>query len=148
MPGFVFNLQSVLDLRLQAEEQRRREMAEVLRLKLKLEEQLRGMQQSLNQSRHALTGGLVGRVDLAQVAQFTRYQAQVRLRAQGLVIKLAAVEQAIERSRAALVHASRDRRALELLRDRRREAWMREQERRAAAELDALALQRHLAARS
>lgn len=143
MAGFVFNLEPVLRQRRLTEEQRQRELARLLSQKLTLEEQLRGFQQTLRSSKHALGDTLLGPVDLARVAQFTRYHAQVRAHAHGAVVKLAQLEKAVEQARALVVEASKARRALELLRDRRREAYLREQARREAAELDAIAIERH-----
>lgn len=143
MAKFTFQLESVLRHRRMVEEQRQRELAMVLKERAELREQLRQMQQTISRSKRQLCDGLIGAVDVDRVAGFARYSAQVTQRARGYVLKLASVEKRIEEARGRLLEAKRARRALELLRERRYAQWKLEQERREAAALDELAVQRH-----
>ena len=143
MARFIFKLESVLKHRRLTEDQCQRELAKHMRHRMILEQQVRGMQETLVQSKHDLGDTLVGRVDLARVAQFTRYSAQVTARAQGIVLKLAAMEKAIHQARTQLAEAIKARRALELLRERQRQQWQLAQDRREAAENDEIAVQRY-----
>lgn len=134
----------MLEHRRVVEDERQRELAKHLRQKMILMDQLRQMQDAIRASKHDLAGSLVGRVDLTRVADFARYSGQTTIRAQQLVQKLAQLEQQISAARERLLAAARDRKAMELLRDRRQRQWQVEQMRREAAEMDDLAVQRHL----
>ncbi len=141
MPSFRFRLEVVLKHRMAVEDQRQRELAAVLRLRMILHEQLRLMQQTIVDSKRELAGGLVGPVDVDRITQFARYSGQVRQRAAAIVTRLAGAEKQIEAARQRLLEATKARKALELLRDRQREQWRREEDRREAAALDELAVQ-------
>lgn len=143
MARFQFKLQPVLRQRQIIEDQRRRDMAEVLRRKTQLLDQLREFQQTISASKQDLGGSLVGRIDMDRVSQFARFSSQAGLRARQVVGALAVVEQQVQAARARLVEASRARKAMELLRDRYREQWQREQDRRETATLDEIAVQGH-----
>lgn len=123
------------------EDERQRELAKCLRQRMILMDQLRQMQQTIRDSKRSLGDTLVGRVDLGRVATFAHYSGQTAVRAQQIVQKLAAVEKQVDEARQRLLAAVKDRKALELLRDQRFEAWRQEQERREAADLDEMAIQ-------
>lgn len=143
MAKFVFQFEAVLRHRQHLEDQRQRELAQHMRGRMILQEQLRGMQQTIRESKRELGAGLVGRVDLDSISLFARYSGHTAVRAQQLVRKLAEVEKQIDASRGALLEATRQRKAMELLRDRQLAAWREERDRREAAELDELATQRY-----
>lgn len=126
------------------EDERQRELAKHLRQRMILMDQLRQMQDTIRSSKHDLAGSLVGKVDLTRVAEFARYSGQTTLRAQQIVQHLANLEQQIVSARSRLLEASRERKALELLRDKRHAEWQAGELRREAVELDDLSLQRHL----
>ena len=140
MARFRFKLEAVLQHRRNLEDVAQRELAKTLRQRMILTDQLRSMQQTITESKRQLGDGLSGRVDLDQIGQFARYSGQVRLRAQAIVVRLAGVEKEIQAARERLMEATRDRKALELLEERQRQAWQAEQDRREAAELDDLAV--------
>lgn len=149
MARFQFKLQTVLKHRLLVEEQAQRDLAQFLRHRMILMTQLRNIQETISQSKRELGQGLVGKVDMDQVAQFTRYSGQATTRAQEIVQRLALLEKQIEGSRAKLLKATADRKAMELLRNRYLELWQKEQDRRDVADLDDMASQayiRHLTA--
>lgn len=144
MPRFIFTLEPVLDHRKRIEDQSQRELARHLRQQMILMDQLRQMQQTIRASKHDLADGLIGRVDMTRVSDFARYAGQTSIRAQQIVQRLAGLQQQIDAARQKLMEATRQRKALELLRDRRLAAWRQQEERRQTAELDDLTLQRHL----
>ncbi|MEX0776175.1 MAG: flagellar export protein FliJ [Phycisphaeraceae bacterium] len=143
MPQFEFKFQTVLRHRQIVEDQAQRELAQVMRQRMILMNQLRSMQDSIRQSKHDLGASLVGQVSMAQVGDFARYSGQVTQRAQQLVTGMASVEQRIVTARDKLLTATRARKAMELLRDRQHQEWKRQQDRRETAELDELAVQGH-----
>ncbi len=136
----------MLEHRRVIEDERQRELAKLLRQKMILMDQLRQMQETIRSSKHDLAGSLVGQVDLTRVADFARYSGQTTIRAQQIVQRLAGLEQHILMARERLLAASRDRKALELLHDKRHREWLEHENRLEAAELDDLATQRHLRA--
>ena len=138
---FRFPLQSVLDHRQRIENQRRRELAEVEARRQACYDSLRSMQQSILGARHGLGSGLRGRVDMAQVSGFARYSMEARAEAQQIVQRLAVIERDVERAREQLADAARQRKALELLRDKQLAEWHQRQDRREAAELDEIGMQ-------
>ncbi len=144
MASFHFKLEPVLRQR-QAEEDRcQRDLAKVLRQRMILRTQLRQMQETISSSKRDMAGGLIGRVDLAQVASFARYSGQVAQRAQQIVLRMAGLEKQVEQARGRLLQAARARQALELLRQRQYDRWRREQDRRETIELDEVAAQQFL----
>lgn len=141
MARFVFPYQTLLQQRERVEDQRQRELAEQMRLRLILTNHLRQMQETVRESRHDLSHSLMGRVDMSQVGQFAAYSARVTQAGHAMVRRLAEVEKSLALARARLLEATSQRKALELLRDRQQTAWQQEQNRRETAALDDLALQ-------
>jgi flagellar FliJ protein len=141
MAKFVFRFESLLRHRRHIEDARQRELAQHLRGRMILDGQLRSMQQSIRDSKHQLGASLVGRVNLGDIQQFARYSGHTTLRARQIVEKLAEVERQVESARAQLLEATRQRKALELLRDKHLAAWRKEQQRREDLELDEIATQ-------
>lgn len=92
-------------------------------------------------SKQQLGDVLVGSVDLERVSHFARYSAQVQHRAHGIVRTVAKLDKQIESARTKLLEATRQRKAMQLLRDRHFDHWRRRQERLETAQLDEFALQ-------
>lgn len=151
MPGFVFGLQPVLEQREREEQACQRRVAELERARVELEEEIRGCQRRIEQERADLREHLAAAshapVDLASA----RLQANASLhhvaRAQQAVVKLAGVHRQLDKARLELLEAATRRKAVELLRDKRRDAWEREQDRREAAAMDEMAVIAHHRAR-
>jgi len=122
MAGFAFRLESVLKQRQADEDIQQRELAKLLRKRMILLDQLRGMQQSITGSKHELGDGLRGKVDLSAVGEFARFNAQCERRARGIVQELAGLEKQVEQQRVRLTEAVKARRAIDLLNDRQRVA--------------------------
>ncbi|MEM9420459.1 MAG: flagellar export protein FliJ [Planctomycetota bacterium] len=141
MPQFIFRYESLLQHRRNLEDQAQRQMAERVRTQMILTDQLRGMQQQISDSKRDLGGALVGKVDLSQVGEFTRYNADSTVRGRQLVRRLAELETQVETARQQLVNAMQQRKALDLLRERDLKKWKIEQKRKETAELDDLASQ-------
>ena len=139
MARFRFRLETVLKQRQVVEDECQRELAKVMRFKMILMDQLKQMQQTISQSKRDLAGGLVGRVDLDRVGQFARYAGQSVVRAQEIVQRLAVLERQVAAARQKLLQATAARKAMELLRDRHRQEWIHQENRRETAEIDDLA---------
>jgi flagellar FliJ protein len=140
MAKFRFELQAVLNARLRAEELQQRRVAELEASRRKLEDGLRARQARIGESRAQLRGRLMGAIDPSML----RGQANASLAgmrdAQRVVLELAGIHRRLQSVMAELRAASRDRRAVEILKERRFEDWRREQDRREQAELDEIAV--------
>ncbi len=141
MAQFRFQYQTVLRQREMVEEQAQRRLAQVLRQRMILRDQLTQMQQTTTASKQQLRDSLQGRVNLDSISTFARYSGQVTVRAQQIVRELAGLEQRISVAQAELLAATRARKALELLQERQRQRWLRRAALRETAELDDLAQQ-------
>ena len=141
MPKFIFRYETLLRHRRNIEDRCQRQLAERVRTQMIMTEQLRGMQQTIVDSKRDLGNALVGQIDLSRVGEFTRFNAQSTVRGRELVQRLAQLEPQIEEARQQLLHASQQRKALELLRERDLKQWKRELDRKEAAELDELSAQ-------
>lgn len=141
MPQFTFRYETLLQHRRNIEDRYQRQLAERVRTQMIMTDQLRAMQQTIKDSKRDLGGVLVGKLDLSQVGEFTRFNAQSTVRGRQLVQRLAQLEPQIEEARNELLRATQQRKALELLRERDLEAWKREIERKETAELDELSAQ-------
>jgi flagellar FliJ protein len=143
MARFIFKLQAVLRQRRIIEDQRKKALADLLRQRVGLENELRDMQTAIRDDKSRMTGALIGRVDVRRIRQHASHVAQTTARAHTIVLRLSGLHHQIDHARAALLRAARDRKAIELLRDRQHRRWLAEQNRREAAALDELATQTH-----
>lgn len=141
MAKFTFKLEPVLKQRQMLEDQKQRELAKLIRHRMIFHNQLRSIQSVLSDSKSQLTDGLVGEIDMTRVSQFARFSGQSQVRAQTIVRQLAGLESRIAEAQKQLVEAMRQRKALDLLRDKQYQAWKRTQLRREASRLDDLATQ-------
>ncbi|HAI12112.1 MAG TPA: flagellar export protein FliJ [Phycisphaerales bacterium] len=141
MAKFAFKLDPVLRQRQMIEDQKQRELAQLMRKRMIFHNQLRSIQTELTDSKGQLADGLIGEVDMTRVAQFARFSGQSQVRAQTIVRELAGLESRIVEAQKQLVEAMRQRKALDLLRDKQYKAWKRTQQRREASRLDDLATQ-------
>jgi len=141
MAKFRFNLETLLDQRKRVEEAKQRDLASIERERLEIERQIVEVQGAIAEQKRDLRAALAptrGRpeVDL----RGARLQSHASLHSlaalQRLALKLAGVHQRIERARAELLRATADRKAVELLRQRRYDAWVREENKKEAAAVD------------
>jgi len=136
---FRFRLEPVLRLREREEAARRRDVAELEHKRLALEERIRACQERIRGSKAAVRAGLAGPLDLGALRGEAAGSIGAMRQAQVLVRELAAVHGNLETARAALREASKARRAVELLRERRLESWQRDVARSEQRDLDEIA---------
>ncbi len=139
MAKFEFRFQNVLRHRRNIEQQRQRELAKVLHTRQVGLNHLRDMQETIRDSKRQLGSGLVGKVNLEDISGFARYSAFVAERGRQIVSQLAELDKRINEARSRLIEATKDRRAMELLRDRHYAQWQEEQNRRENIEMDEIA---------
>jgi len=145
MPKFVFKLQPVIEQRLRVEREHQRRVAELERERLALEAEIAGYQRSITLERDDLRSRLFeerggARVNLGQVRQQAHASLGLLARAQRAVVRLAGVQQRLEAARLELIRATAARRGVEVLKERRYEAWKHDQDRREAGALDEMAV--------
>lgn len=158
MAKFVFELESVLEQREREERVRMKAVGELEAQRLAIEARVEQIQGGLRAGREewraALSGGRDGAADGTGAASLqlvgVRLAANASLHGvvelQRAAIELAGLGQRLSRARAELMKATVARKAVELLKKRRYEAWKRERDRRENAELDDLVVMRHGAA--
>lgn len=141
MAKFRFELQAVLDLRERVERDRQIVVAELEAQRVALEGVIRNCQDDLVQERATLRT-MLQESDLRSARQQYAVAGRLTVRAQRAVLELAGVHKRLEAARAALLEASRQRKAVELLRERRYDEWKQAREKAEAAALDELAVMR------
>ena len=137
---FRFPLAALLRLREQREEERKREFAaaaQAARAEQARREALVGDRQSMQDE---IVRMYADKKPFSQITDVYREIAWVSGEVLRSEAEQARLDQLLEEARRLLVLAQRDRRAMEILRDRQREAFLREEARREQAEADEMGL--------
>lgn len=157
---FIFKLQPVLEQRERAERDQQVKVAAVERRRVELEDRLRDLDRQMQEERRQLRdhlgaaliqpGGSGGearaqpvRVPLDAVRMQTNAGLHHALTARRLALELAGVQASLARERQTLIRASAARKAVELLKQKRRADFDRDLLRRELADLDELTVMRH-----
>lgn len=156
--GFVFELEPLLEHRRRIEEEHQRAVAALERVRLDIEERIRTAQETITEAREVLRDQLAGaaanaspsaagpagpgRVALDAVRLQMNASFHMTSLARKAVLELAGAHKRLEAARARLLEATKARRALEILKERRFERWKREQRRREEREMDEINTQR------
>lgn len=147
MPAFRFNLQAVLDQRERTERDRRLVVAALERERIELESSIASSQRAISATkedlREALGGSAGGPINPRSVRLQAGASLHLQARTQRLALRLAGVYQRLEAARIELREASASRKAVELLRERRRDEWRTRLRRAENAELDEIVTMRH-----
>lgn len=140
MSGFIFRLQSLLNLRVAERGRRRAELAAALRAERLVEQQIHGLHQTVRQTRRGLRkDACPGTVNVNRLLDAQRYELVLNAQIDQMQRQLEQVSQEVARRRQILVEASRTVRMLEKLRDRRQEDHRLHAEKSAQRELDEIA---------
>lgn len=145
MPRFVFQLQPVLEQRKREERAHMLSVAACERERIALAAEAEATARAADDERRALRTQLSGGADgLDPLA--VRWQANASIdrfrRMRELANQLEGVRKRLDSARAMLARASSRRRAVELLRERRYQAWLADQAAREARDLDELTTSR------
>ena len=140
MARFVFSLEAVLKARRRSEETFQRDVAGIERDRMRLEEILRDHQRSLVSNKDVLRAGLTGLIEVRDLRLQANASRQIMRRAHQIVLELAGVYKRLEAARTRLIEASRRRRAIEFVRERRYEQWKAALNKAETAALDELAV--------
>ena len=130
MSRFQFRYQTLLDDRRLAEQQRQRDLALLLEQQQQLHQHLAIQQGKIRTGKHGLRDMLVGKIEVDHVLRIGGHNAHMLASGHGLVRRLAGLEPVINEARQRLQNAVRERKTLELLRDREEADWKRVQRRR------------------
>ncbi len=144
MAKFIFKLEPVLRQRKAIEREKQLALATLERERVRIEEEIRGIQHQIRSEKELMRDHLTpgASVDLRGVRMQAGAQLRLVLEAQQAVFKLAGLHKRVEAARSELIAATKARRAVELLRERRYEQWVQEQKQREAAMLDEIAVVR------
>jgi flagellar FliJ protein len=145
MARFRFRLEPLLKARRLAEQGRQRAVAEIERERLVIEDRLREQQQFISAGKRSMRDEMTGTLDVDAMRLHAGATMRLMRDAERMVIELAGVHQRLDAARSELIEATRQRRAVELLRERRFEQWKAELEKADDAAIDELAV--HAAAR-
>jgi len=141
MPIFRFKLEPLLTARKQDERSAQLAVATLERQRMALEDTLRRHQQNVTVGKQELRDRLVGELDMPVMRDHAVSTVQILRLADRIVLQLAGAYRQIEQARAILIEATKRRRAVELLRERRFAQWRRGLQRAEDAALDELAVQ-------
>jgi flagellar FliJ protein len=139
MVRFRFALDPLLKTRGRHEQAIQREVADLERERLAMEDRIRRKQRLFAEGRDARRDSLTGTLNIDALRGHAGSALRVMRDTQRDVLELAGVHRRLDLARARLIEATRARRAVELLRERRYEAWRRDHERRETAAQDELA---------
>jgi flagellar FliJ protein len=140
MSRFRFKLDPLLRARRMAEEAEQRAVAAIERERLGLQQRLRECQARITQRRDGLRAQLSGSLNMLDLRQQAGTTLHALRRAQQVTLELAAVHKRLETARAKLIEASKQRRAIERLRERRFDQWKHAQNKAEIAAMDELAV--------
>jgi flagellar FliJ protein len=142
MARFQFRLATLLRLRELTRDERRTQLAEVLRL-LDQVQARRAAIDALLDSTQKLQAAPPGIVDVDRLLNATRYELVLRSELRQLELQETTLTTEIDKRRQALVAADREVRSLELLRDTQQQRYLAAEEMRSQKDLDEIAVRRY-----
>jgi flagellar FliJ protein len=142
MARFQFRLATLLRLRELTRDERRTQLAEVLRL-LDQVQARRAAIDALLGSTQKLQAAPPGIVDVDRLLNATRYELVLRSELRQLELQETTLTTESDKRRQALVAADREVRSLELLRDSQQQRHLAAEEMRSQKDLDELAVRRY-----
>jgi flagellar FliJ protein len=142
MPRFKFRLEAVLRHRAQIEKEKQRQLAAVSQQIQILVRQIHETQARIGEENRTLGAReLTGRLDMQYIAVERRFVGNLHLRIALAMEKIRELEKQEAAARAELLHAARQRKIIEKLREKQLATWRVEQERKDAALTDEIGVQ-------
>ncbi|MCP3903362.1 MAG: hypothetical protein GY715_06975 [Planctomycetes bacterium] len=141
MKKFTFKLEPLLTTRRRAEQDKQRAVADLERQRRELEDTLRRHQEFISTGKRSMADRLVGTLEVASLRAHAGSTIQLMRHAHRILLELAGVHKRLEGARDELIEATRKRRAVELLRERRYEQWKTRMNKLEDDALDELAVQ-------
>ena len=140
MPRFHFPLDARLAVRRQTERRHQLSTAAVERERLAIEDRLRAQQKRLTEGKSDLRDDLTGSIDVESLRRQAATALTIVRNAQRMVLELAGVHKRLDVTRTELIEATKQRRALERLKERRLQEFNELMDRNETADLDELAV--------
>jgi flagellar FliJ protein len=142
MARFNFKLQVVLDQREREEQLAQMNHARAQLAQKQLEADLAKVEADLlAANEHMRDHHLVGKIDTTMIATHRRFLIAMRTNVIALAQRIAAARLVSETARRKLAVAAKDKRAIETLRDRQKQRWLADQDRKDLALADDVAMQ-------
>ena len=142
MPKFVFNLESVLRHRVFVEQERMRDLAAAQAEVVRLQAELKALNDAMRASAYDMKANhLTGCLDVSYLAAHRRYTVANQRKGQMLVQDLARQQRKVDEAQRQLAEAAKERKILEKLKERQRERWATEVQRKELIELDEVGTQ-------
>jgi len=142
MPKFVFQLDGVLRQRKFVEQQKQREHAERQAVLVKMEGELRGLNEQVQLTNDQVRQNhLTGTLDMNFLAAHRRFLIAMQRQALALVQKMAQQKQKVEEARIELAEAAKQRKVIEKLREKHFERWRAALKHRELTEQDEIGMQ-------
>lgn len=142
MAQFKFNLEVVLDEREREEQLAQMEYAKAQLAQKQLEAQLAQVEADLlAANEHMRDHHLVGKINTSMIATHRRFLIAMRGNVIAIAQKIAAARLTTEGAQRKLAAAAKDKKAIETLRDRQKQRWVAEQDKKELALADDVAMQ-------
>jgi flagellar protein FliJ len=137
MKRFQFRLGAVLKLRERAEDQRKQELAEVVRLRREHQDKHDSLQDSLDEQKQQMRDMAAGGdVNVERLIGYQRYAMSVDFQVRRLEETLRVIDEEMARRRGVLAEATRDKKVIEKLRERQHDEYLAGVAREERRELD------------
>ncbi|MDB5173870.1 MAG: Flagellar export protein FliJ [Phycisphaerales bacterium] len=141
MPKFDFPLEGVLRHRKHVEQEKQRDLA-------RLQNDMRQAQDALRELSQTVQGNvsdvrdnrLLGRLDLGFLAAHRRYMAAVQRKGVAMVQRMNLLQRDIDQAQTALAEAAKQQKIMEKLREKQKDRWTADLERKEAADLDEVSM--------
>jgi flagellar FliJ protein len=142
MAKFAFKLQAVLTQRSWVELEKQRLLAAAQLKMASLQTELTAVNDQMNAATdHVRKTQMVGKLDMPMLAAHRRYIATMQRKGMGLVQQIAVAQKQVDEARVALAEAAKQRKVLEKLKERQKERWLAEGNRKQLLELDEIGMQ-------
>lgn len=142
MARFVFGLQTVLEQRENEEILCKKELFEAQSEQKRLMDQLAEVEAEIRTANETMRNEhLVGSLKPTMIATHRRYLIAMKQRVFSLAEQIASARTRVEAKQRKLADATKAKKVIELLRDKQKERWVAEQDRRELAAADDVAMQ-------
>lgn len=141
MARFVFRLESVLNQRAREEQCCQAALGEALGVQVDCEAKIAEIEQQVRLDNDLLRDRLIGAIEINELLRHRRFLATCALEVGRISERLVSARLKVEAARRKLTEAAKRRKALEILRDKQRNEFNSESERKEQLELDEAALQ-------
>lgn len=136
MKKFVFPLETLLRVRRQHEDVAKRDFALALGRQSRAEEAVREIDRRTAEARAELAALQKGSVDVGKIVSYYRFLSGQEVRRRGALEELKKLEKATETERSKLVEARREKRVVEILKEKHYKRYLQEEDKREQKEID------------